>query len=273
MDIGSPAPKSVPATPRISAPRNQHTPAPTTPRKPAPQSQHTPAPTTPNNFKISMEIPLEFAQSSQISWTMTPFNSPTRTGDDPHTPERSPVRPRRISTLCFDSSPFNQRASRSDIDGAIQVETSDVAPATPPPEQPRRTLEAEPATLSPGQRRSRSRAVSPSPQPNFLFPRSSHRASVLSASPALVVQASSSAPGASGQAGASHRVTGTFGQNIELPIFDNEIHEFDLSWAMPIYPIQPNQQMCERLPNIPVQPKRYYTITKGIRLGVFYDEW
>src|ERR1700730_832035 len=143
MYSGSRAPKSVPATPR----------------KLAPQSQHTPAPTTPNNFKISMEIPLEFAQSSQISWTMTPFSSPTRTRDDPHTPERSPerspVRPRRISTLCFDSSPFNQRSSRSDIDGVIQVETSDVAPATPPPEQPRRTSEAEPATLSPGQRRYR----------------------------------------------------------------------------------------------------------------------
>jgi len=166
----------------------------------------------------------------------------------------------------------------------MRVKTPDIVPATPPPEQPRCTLEAEPATLSPGQHHSwtlssppltpsRNHTVSPSPQPSFSSLRSSRRAGVLSSSPALVVQASSSAPGASGQTGASHHVTGTFGQNIELPIFDNEIHEFDPSWATPIYPTQPNQLVCEKLPNIPVKPKHYYAITKGIRLGVFYDEW
>jgi hypothetical protein len=72
----------------------------------------------------------------------------------------------------------------------------------------------------------------------------------------------------------AHRSTGTFGQDIDIPIYDNEICEPDPSWPRPVYPRTTGETHPEDpLPNIAVAPRKYYYITKGLRLGVYYETW
>jgi hypothetical protein len=61
--------------------------------------------------------------------------------------------------------------------------------------------------------------------------------------------------------------------DIGILMDDNEIHGVDPSWPVPVYPWINETRPDEPLPNIPIAPKRYYVIFKGLRPGVYYDKW
>jgi len=67
---------------------------------------------------------------------------------------------------------------------------------------------------------------------------------------------------------------GTFGDQHEIPILDNQVRELDPSWPRPVYPRESGNDYPDGpLPNIPIYPKKYYVIFKGLRIGVFYEKW
>jgi hypothetical protein len=67
---------------------------------------------------------------------------------------------------------------------------------------------------------------------------------------------------------------GIFGDQHEIPILDNQVRELDPSWPHPVYPPESgNDHPDSPLPNIPIHPKKYYVIFKGLRIGVFYEKW
>jgi hypothetical protein len=84
------------------------------------------APNTPHkqsNFFMTLEVPLEIAQTTEMTWTMAPHSTPahpkaTNNLDSPDTPGCSPVRPGPISTLHFGvKSPSKQpKLSTEDSD-------------------------------------------------------------------------------------------------------------------------------------------------------------
>ena len=66
---------------------------------------------------------------------------------------------------------------------------------------------------------------------------------------------------------------GTFGQD-EIRILNNQVRELDPSWPHPVYPRESGNDCRDSpLPNIPLHPKKYYVIFKGLRIGVFYEKW
>ena len=56
-------------------------------------------------------------------------------------------------------------------------------------------------------------------------------------------------------------------------VFDNR-REPDANLPLPVYPRAPGEpQPHGPLPNIPHHPRKYYVIFKGLRIGVFYEQW
>ena len=204
-----------------------------------------------NNFMMTVEVPPEIAQSTQITWSMTPHSTPLRPIATPgHIPDPAedgnPVSPGPIPALRPSQPQLASSAVSTDVFGDLVADV--------------RT--AEPNSLSTFTSTSQSPVKSESPH------RQPARAGVIPEA-----QPTSPSPCRSRPRGTTHS-TGTFGQNIEIPVYDNEKRELDPSWPHPIYPREPGQSHPDDpLPNIAIAPKKYYIITKGLRLGVYYDEW
>jgi hypothetical protein len=190
---------------------------------------------------MSVEVPLEIAQQTQITWTMTPHATPSRakaiTNNTPNASTHSvqfgvaPLSPQSNPDAASDDI-FGDLVTRVETvkpePSSVQLTVPDVQPVTPSP--------------SPSQRH----AATPTAQ-----------------------SASRSRP-----EHATHRSTNTFGQDFPVPTYDNEIKELDPSWAKPIYPRKRGDaHPDDPLPNFPIAPRNYYTITKGLHLGVFYAKW
>ena len=204
-----------------------------------------------NNFMMMVEIPLEITQSTQITWSMTHHSTPLHPIATPgHIPDppgdRNPVSPGPLLALCPSQPQSASSAISTGVFGDLVAEV--------------RT--AEPNLLSTFTSKSESPVKSESPhrQPAW--------AGVIPQA-----QPTSLSPCRSRPCGTTHS-TGTFRQNIEIPMYDNEKCELDPSWPHPIYPHEPGQSHPDDpLPNITIAPKKYYLITKGLCLGVYYDEW
>ena len=173
---------------------------------------------------MSVEVPLEIARISQISWTMMPYGTPVRPMvTETDIPEPSPVK--EFST----SSPLQHRLATgtSDVFGDLIHQSKPPLGATPAsnpdPACPRLVVKPEslqhpfgadpviPAT-HPG---------SPHPRPTSIKSESSSQ-HLLSAVP---VVDPSVLP-------LTQRSIGIFGQNIDIPTYDNEIRECDPSWPI-----------------------------------------
>lgn len=207
---------------------------------------------------MSIEVPLEIAQTAQITWSMTPFSTPTRPlspkNNNPETPNCSPTRPMPTLRFGVDSLPHPSHVSAtdtSDIFGDLVTEVK--ATKHEPPSDDLRAgsvQDVQSGTLSPPQS---PRSVKPEFQ----------------STPAVPLDAS--APRVPNRT-YTHRASSTFG--VDFPIYENEIAELDPSWPTPIYPPAPGQSGPDPpLPNIAIAPKKYYVLMKGLRLGVYYDEW
>lgn len=191
---------------------------------------------------MELEVPLEIARSSQITWTITPHSTPSSTRN----PDPSPLRAGSIPAPDFGPAPFVSQAS-CNFQANADVFTEPIAPGTlnsPSKHKPPPASTDKPATSRPRA----ARTMSPD-QPPFTQPR----------------------PGF-----ATHHARGTFGQDQFSAVdgFNNETHGIDPNWPVPAYPCQDGERHPdEPLPNIPVHPKRYYVIFKGLRPGVYYDVW
>jgi hypothetical protein len=206
---------------------------------------------------MSIEVPLEIAQTAQITWSMTPFGTPARPmspeNNNPEAPNCSPNRPIPALRFGVNSLPHPSHVSAtatSDIFGDL-VTAVEATKAEPPSDDLRSSVQGV-----------QSGALSPPPSPPPVKPE-------FQSTPSVPLGASSprvrSPP-------YTHRSTGTFG--VDFPIYDNEIAELDPCWPTPIYPLMPGQPRPDPPPpNIAIAPKKYYVLTKGLRLGVYYDEW
>ena len=236
-------------------------------RPSAPSTPHRQPRLTQNNFLFALEIPAEIARTTQLSFSLTPHSTPVgpaATEDDvPETPDSSPIRPARIPSLNFDPvSPqprsrehiFNDVTPRPSRSRAGASAVGDPFTATPPPSQP-----CPRSTPNLSQSRSSASALgdqfAEAPPPSQ--PRS--RASTYDdvhvetpiQSPTRLVRTETS---------------GQYG----IPILDNQVHELDPSWPEPVYPCDSE---LSPLPNIPLYPKKYYIIFRGLKIGVFYNKW
>jgi hypothetical protein len=206
---------------------------------------------------MSIEVPLEIAQTAQITWSMTPISTPARRHmspeNRPEVPNCSPIRPSHA--LHFGVNPLSHpphvsATATSDIFGELVTEVK-----TTKHEPPSNDLRSPIQDVHSG-------ALSPPPSPRPVK-------SEFQSTPAVSLDAS--APRMPSPT-YTHRTTSTFG--VDFPIYDNEIAELDPSWPTPIYPLAPGKSCPDPPPpNIAIAPKKYYVLTKGLRLGVYYDEW
>ncbi|KIM73538.1 hypothetical protein PILCRDRAFT_15190 [Piloderma croceum F 1598] len=178
------------------------------------------------NLHLELDIPCEFAQFTQITWSMTPHGTPVNT----HVPNTSRQRAAPIPAPDFGSLPSQEILASSNVDvfgsPATRIKTESPSKHTCTP----------------------SATSNPSDTPRHQRSRMEHCTVLLT--------------------GAADP------PNIGILIDDNEIHGVDPSWPVPVYPlIDGETHPDEPLPNIPVAPRRYYVIFKGLCPGVYYDKW
>jgi len=174
---------------------------------------------------LELDIPAEFAQFTQITFSMTPHGTPV----NPHILNTSRRRAAPIPAPNFGPLPSQEILASSDVDvfgaPATRIKT----------ELPSKHTHPSSAMSNPSDPLRHQRSCMEHP----------------------------TAP-----AGTSDL------PDIGILIDDNEIHGVDPSWPVPIYPrINGETHSDDPLPNIPVAPKKYYVIFKGLRPGVYYDKW
>ena len=214
-----------------------------------------PTPTTPrtstrnSNFLLSVEVPADIARTTQITWTMTPYGTPTRptiSDDVPRGARGSPIEPGPALRfgVSSPSGPLHVATSdnSTDVFGDLVTEVR-----TTKHELSHEGLLNSVPAVPPG-------AMSLPPTPGSTVKREPQ--------PPLM--------GSPAQSG--HR--NPYAEILDFPFYDNQLPWPDPSWPIPVYPREPGEtHPDDPLPNVPIAPKKYYVVSKGLRLGVYYVEW
>ena len=231
---------------------------------------------------MSVEVPPDIASTTQITWSMTPTGTPTRptANEVPHgTPTRPTANvvpsglPVRTAASAPRSIPVRTTAAKCHVPNDTQSRV-----ITPPIPAPDFGSAARPSSQT-----SDTDIFGPVldvPESQSKQARGSARAPISDVRPApspVSTPASTPAsppPRTPRPAHPTHHSTGTFGQSINIPISDNIIRPLDPGFPIPIYPrVHDETHPDDPAPNNPIYPKKYYVIFKGLRPGVYYDEW
>jgi hypothetical protein len=156
-------------------------------------------------------------------------------------------------TLTPHSTPVGARASRNNTPETLERSPTRAPPIPAPQFGPRSPSQPTTSTSEDPVADVKVETLTPHASPQMSSTQLSSPSSLSSPSPAR----------------RNRQRTDTVGQHIS--IVDNETFDLDPTWPVPVYLAMPGGQ--DSLPNVPVYPKKYYIIYKGLRPGIYYDIW